>query len=416
MSTYLPRLVDAALQRHLRISGATLITGPRACGKTSTAKQVAASIVDLVPGTQDYNRAMLDPSSVLKGPTPRLLDEWQNQPLLWGLVRREVDARDEAGQFLLTGSAWPEDDARRHSGAGRITTLLMRTMSLYESGESSGTLSLRRLFDGTAETSAESPLGLSDVVSVLVRGGWPAQLGLEPADAQLLNRSYLEALAAREFTALSGSRRVPNQFVAFVEAYAGLAGQPASYAAVNRRIGEDGRVEPTAAFAGDMHEFARRLYLVDDLPAWSPAVRSRTVALQTPKRHFVDPSLACAALRLSVDRLLTDPETLGFLFESLVARDLRCYAASIDARGVYHYRDQKGRDEIDIVIENDAGDWIGVEVKLGWRWVSDAVANLERVSGHIKRPPAACVVIVPEGAVMRTESGVWIVPIGVLGP
>lgn len=415
METYRPRLVDAALSRLLRIIGAVSIVGPRACGKTSTARQQAASSVFLTPSTDDYALAQLSPESSLEGAVPRLIDEWQNVPEIWETVRRDVDRRGARGQFILTGSVWPKDDANRHSGAGRIATLTMRTMSLFESRESTGEVSLTGLMHDEF-TSAESELSVQGIVDALVRGGWPNALDLEAKDALILNRTYIHALSEREFQFVSGARRIPAQLDEFVRAYSALISQPASYRAIERRISEQGRMAPSQNFVADMHEFARRLFIVEDQPAWSPQVRSRTTALATPKRHLVDPSLACAALNLRPERLMRDPETLGLLFESMVVRDLRCYAEAADLRGVFHYRDQKARDEFDVVVEDHDGSWIGIEVKLSWNLVEKAVDNLQRVAEKMATPPRSLIVIVPSGRAIRTDSGVLVIPVGTLAP
>lgn len=416
MKSYLPRVADSLVEQALRSSGAVEIRGTRACGKTETARQFAASEIRLDAGDARAALAATQPETALSGDTPRLIDEWQLVQGIWNAVRREVDERRRPGQFLLTGSAAPEDDPFRHSGAGRFKRVLLRTMSFFESGHSSGQVGLGSLFKDQSVPIAESQLGFGEVVNRIVSGGWPGWLGLEASDAQAQAGSYLDDIAEHDFPDVAGMRRDPRRFRAYLNALAGLVAQPASFSAINRRMQDEFSASVSATAAGELHDFASRMYLVEDQPAWSPKLRSKTTAAQAPVRHLADPSLAAALLNAGTERLLLDLNTLGFLFESQVIHDLRVYAQAAGARGVFHFRDTKGRDEIDAVVENADGRWIGFEVKLGEENVDAAAANLLRVSAKIARQPSALVVITPTGVSYRRSDGVLVVPLTVLGP
>ena len=290
MRTYLPRTVDDELARALRTSGAVVIKGPRACGKTETARRAAASEIGLDQDTAAVALSAADPRLLLDGATPRLLDEWQAVPGVWNAVRHAVDDRGARGQFILTGSATPEEDARRHSGAGRMRNLTMRTMTLSECGAPAAPASLGALLDGALEPSSGTAATVADYVSWMVRGGWPGRLDLEADDAAEAVASYVDEMSEHDYPLVGGPRRDPRRFRAFLAAYAGLVAQPASLAAVRRRMGEITGRRPADSLVSELHDFAARLFLVEDQPAWAARLRSRTPLIQTPKRHLADPS------------------------------------------------------------------------------------------------------------------------------
>lgn len=415
MGRYRERVVDAEVARALRISSAVNIVGPRACGKTTTANRVAAS--RLVLDDSDANilaQARLSPPRMLEGEEPRLLDEWQLVPELWGAVRREVDRDNRPGRFLMSGSAWPDDDARRHSGAGRIVDLRMRPMSLWESGQSTGELSLNGFAAGEPQQGGVSSLTVARAAEEVVRGGWPGWLELEPADAAYRTRAYLNALSQRDFPLVAGSRRAPERLLDFVRAYSSLTAHPAPLSTVGKRLADEG-VDVGRDYPGLFHDFASRLFLVEDQPAWSPGRRSRTRLVASPKRHLVDPSLAAASMGMSADGLMSDPETFGYLFESMVVRDLRVYAQAGDAN-VLHYRTHDAASEVDAIVEYSDGRWLGVEVKLGYAAAEEAADRLLRTARAINREPTALLVVVPDGPAVQLPNGVWIAPLGLLGP
>ncbi len=418
MSDYLPRIVDEELQRGLRTSGAVYVRGPRACGKTATSQRACSSEIRLDESTPETFAALTDPRLALAGATPRLIDEWQAIPEIWNAVRHAIDDRKSRGQFILTGSATPELESRRHSGAGRIRALTMRTMSLMERFDDtqSEAASLSKLFDGTLQPNSGTDASVEDYAQWMTSGGWPGLQDLDVTDASDEVASYLAMMSEHDYPLIGGSRRDPRRFYAFLEAYAGVIAQPASFKAIGRRMGEITGTTPAEALVPQLHDFASRLFLIEDQPAWSTKLRSRTTLIQTPKRHLADVSLALSLLRASPKRLLSDLETLGIIFESLAVHDLRVYAQALRSRGVYHLRDVKGRLEIDAIVENADGDWIGCEMKLSHHGVDKAAKQLLHVAAHIESPPAALVVIIPTGPVVQRPDGVWVIPLASLCP
>lgn len=416
MDEYLPRVVDAEIREGIETAGALVLRGARAVGKTESARQVAASELRLDSADPRAALAREQPQSALNGEVPRLLDEWQLVPTLWNEVRHAVDDRRRNGQFVLSGSAVPEEDARRHSGAGRFRQVAMRTMTLFETGESTGKVSLSALLSGDLPDVEESEAGFEDIVQRIVTGGWPGWFRASEPAARGRATDYLDDIAEHDFVQIAGARRDPRRLSAYLRSLAALIAQPAPAATVTRRMREESNTPVGESAAPQLHALAERLFLVEDQPAWSPKLRSRTAAVQTPKRHLADPSLAAALLTAGTDRLLTEPETLGFLFESQVVHDLRVYAQAARVRGVFHYRDVKGRDEIDAVVEAADGSWIAVEVKLGLGAIEGAASNLTRVAAKISRAPVARVMVVPSGIAHRRSDGVLVVPLSVLGP
>ncbi|MDO5670679.1 MAG: ATP-binding protein [Corynebacterium sp.] len=414
MTSYIPRIVDRELERALGVSGAVFIKGPRACGKSATARQVAASEVRLDVDGPEITLARTDPRLILDGDTPRLIDEWQAVPEVWNAVRHTVDDRQGRGQFILTGSATPATDALRHPGAGRVRSLIMRTMTVSERSNEHHA-SWASLLDGTLESGPGTQATVADYADWIVAGGWPGFRYLDPLDAADEVASYLQEMSEHYYPEIGGMRRDPRRLLSFLRAYAGLVAQPATGAAIRRRIGELSGAEPAPGTVDTLHDFASRLFLVEDQPAWSTKLRSRTALVQMPKRHLADPSLAALLLGATPNHLLTDLETLGILFESQAIHDLRVVAQANRARGVYHFRDTKGRDEIDAVVENRDGSWIGVEVKLSHLHIESAAEHLLATAAKVERPPAALVVIIPTGPVTRLPNGVWVIPLACLG-
>ncbi|WP_095659242.1 ATP-binding protein [Corynebacterium glaucum] len=417
MQAYRPRIVDGILETYLAASPAVQLEGARASGKTTTGMQAASSSAQIDRLGADIDQMVnLNPGAFLEGATPRLLDEWQLAPSLWGAVRRAVDDDPTPGQFILSGSAWPDSETIKHPGAGRILNLVMRPMTLFESGDSSGGFSLRRLLDGEDPLYGDqsSTHQISDVCRLITRGGWPAWIDREADTAELLVEGYLDNLAENEFPFVGGPRRSPQRFLHFVRAYASLTAHPSPLTTVQERLGKDG-IEVGEKYAPLFHEFASRMYLVEDQPPWAPARRSKSRLNATPKRHLIDPSLAAAAMGASHSALAKDPRTLGFLFESLVLRDLRVYCQPL--RGTaYHFRNKDGTAEIDIVLELRDGRWVGVEVKLTQGAAIDAAPRLQQVADSIKRPPEALLLVTPTGVAAQVSETAWIVPIGLLGP
>lgn len=415
---YLPRLADHTIHAQLRAMGAVLIEGVKGCGKTATARQVAASEVLLDSDPNAVKRAELDPRLLLDGPTPRLLDEWQRAPRLWDVVRRAVDDRGLPGQFILTGSATPDDTIPRHSGAGRFGLVRMRTMTLTEKQATTPTVSVADLLAGTPTAPANSSTEVREYLHHIAVGGWPHLVGADEATARTFLDGYLEIIVEHDIDEVSGSLRNPRLVRRFLHAYAQMVSQPATVSAILRRALDDNDPDsdgPSRYAADPYLDALRRMMIVDEVPAWDPSVRSAKRLITTAKRHLGDPSLAAALLQMSPERMLADLETAGFLFESLVAHDLRVYAEAAGA-SCFHYRENDGRLEVDYILETRDGDWIGVEVKLGEAQADKAAASLLKLAERVTRKPKALVIITGTTLAYQREDGVHVVPLGCLGP
>ena len=414
--TYLPRVADGILDRQLRAMGAVLIEGVKACGKTETARQRAASEVLLDSDPEAERRAALDPRLLLDGDIPRLLDEWQRVPPLWDAVRRAVDDRGRPGQFILAGSASPPDNVKRHSGAGRFGTLRMRTMTLTEKQATSPVISVAMLLTGEPPTPTNSPLTVQDYLTHIAVGGWPALVGTDEVTARDFIDGYLDVMAETDIAEVSGAPRDPRLVRRLLHAYAQMVSHTANVSTIMKRAREDADDAdgPSRATTDIYLNALRRMMIVDEIPAWDPSVLSSKRLTTTPKRQLADPSLAAALLGMSTSRMLDDLETTGFLFESLVAHDLQVYAAATRAC-VYHYREAEGRLEVDYIVENRDGDWMGVEVKLGQTEIDKAADSLHRLAVRVKREPKALVIVTGTSLAYTREDGVHVVPLGVLG-
>jgi predicted AAA+ superfamily ATPase len=417
--TYTARIADTELAGLLSSTGVVLIEGPKACGKTETARQRAASEVLLDIDDAARSALLVAPTVVLNGAAPQLVDEWQLEAkAVWNNVRRLVDDRKLPGQFILTGSAVPDDDADRHTGAGRFATLLMRPMSLYESGHSNGAISLRDLLFGAPPASPEPGLTVADLTEIAATGGWPANQQLGAADAARANRSYLDQIRNVDVERLAGERRDPVKLRRLMMS---LARNVATE--VNVKVlaadagGDEGPLSRTTVY--DYLAVLERLMIIEDQPAWNPHMRSKAQLRSSPKRHFIDPSLAVAALRGSAARLLADLNLFGLIYESLVVRDLRILAQPLDGE-VYHYRDNYGL-EIDAIVQLASGEWGAFEVKLGGEKLIDEGASsllrfAEQIDAEKSGPPAVLAVIVATGYGYVRDDGVAVVPIGALAP
>jgi uncharacterized protein len=415
--SYQPRIVDQELRDKLASTGAIVIEGPKACGKTETARQQAASEVLLDVDDSARVAVSVAPELVLNGKIPRLIDEWQVEPEVWNHVRRAVDDRSVPGQFILTGSAVPPDDATRHTGAGRFTRIRMRPMSLFEAGRSTGIVSLQQLLSGTMPTCPDPGLTVSDLATEIAIGGWPS-IRVQPVKSALsAMRAYLDEIRRVDIARVDGVRRDPQRVARFFASLARNVGTSVSMSKLGEDAGgSDGAMKHETV--SDYLSALERLMIVEDQPAWAPHLRSRSIHRTAPKRHFVDPALAVAAMRATPERLLQDLEWLGFLYESMAVRDLRIFAQANDAE-VRHYRDNTGL-EVDAVVERADGAWAAFEIKLGQRWVDEAAGNLltfaERVDTKKCGPPRVLGVIVATGLGYRRSDGVAVIPIGALAP
>ncbi|HET9154189.1 MAG TPA: DUF4143 domain-containing protein [Solirubrobacterales bacterium] len=414
---YSPRIVDQELRDRLKSSGAVLIEGPKACGKTETARQTAASEVLLDVDEQARAAAALNPSLILAGDTPRLIDEWQVEPRVWNHVRRAVDDRRRPGQFILAGSAVPADDATRHSGAGRFSRLRMRPMSLFESGLSDGSVSLRDLMNG-GKASSSSSVELTELAEAVARGGWPA-LQETPIEAAMKDvADYLQEVSRTDINRVDVVQRDPRRVHRLLRSLARNVATQVTTTTLAADSADGGdellKRQTVAEYLGALE----RLFVVEDQLPWAPHLRSRSILRKSPKRHFVDPSLAAAALGAGPEALLRDLNLFGFLFESLVVRDLRVYSQPLRGE-VRQFRDNKGL-EIDAIVE--AGEnWAAFEVKLGApEAIEEAAASLLKFAREIdtKRSgePSALGVIVAGGYGYMREDGVQVIPITALGP
>jgi predicted AAA+ superfamily ATPase len=416
---YQPRIVDRVLQSRLRAAGAVVIEGPKACGKTATARQLAKSEVLLDLDAAARQAASIEPGLVLEGPAPRLLDEWQLAPGLWNAVRRAVDDSQSPGRFILTGSAVPADDETRHTGAGRIVRFRMRPMSLYELGVSTGAMSLRALLEGETPRSSDSGLTIPVLAERLAVGGWPGLRTLGAEDALAGMRGYLDEIARADVSRVEGKRRDPLRVGLVLRSLARNVATHVSVSTIAEDVGGEEDVTIKRQTVADYLDALSRLMVVEDQPAWAPHLRSKARLRSAVKRHFVDPSLAVAALGATPERLLRDLNQFGYLFESLVVRDLRVYAQPLDGT-IYQYRDSNDL-EADAIVELPDGRWAAFEVKLGGADAIDrAAAGLLKLAGGIDTgksgKPALLGVITGGGYGYRRPDGVAVIPIGALGP
>jgi len=415
---YMPRFADAELTSRLRATGAVLVEGPRGCGKTQTALRAAKSAVRLDRDQAARLAGALNPALLLDGERPRLIDEWQLVKDVWNEVRGDVDDHpEETGRYILAGSAVPSDDETRHTGSLRITRLRMRPMSLAESGHSSRDVSLASLFGGGDAEAVDPGLDIRDIVERIVVGGWPALVRRDPVDALVATQGYLDETCRVDLGRLEGPRHDPEHVARVLRSLARNTASEVSARTVATDVaGADSSIDYHTVLA--YVRALARVFVVEDLPAWAPELRSRGVLRSSVKRHFVDPSLAAAALGAGVDRLLADPETLGFLFESLVVRDLRIYGQAIGAT-VSHYREAKGA-EADAILEMRDGRWAALEVKLGQGEIDRAAATLLRVIDHVDTDrhgrPSFTAVVTGWGYSYRRPDGVMVIPIGALAP
>ena len=417
---YLKRIADKLLADRLQASGAVLVEGAKWCGKTRTAEEMSESQLYM----QDPDKAVsylkaadTKPSLLLQGETPRLLDEWQTAPVLWDAVRFMVDQRGKAGQFILTGSAVPRDNVVQHTGTGRISRLLMRPMSLYESKESNGAVSLKALFDGKIEIDNFSSLSIEQIAFAIVRGGWPASIGEEEKVAFRHAVDYVEAVINADVSRVDGIEKNPARVRALMRSLARNISTPATIRTIRDDIAMGDADEAISEKTISQYLTALdRIFVTENLPAWNPALRSKTAVRTSPKRQFVDPSIATAAMRMTPARLLDDFNYFGFLFESLCDRDLRIYAEAIDGQ-VFHYRDRSGLEADAVICLND-GRWAAVEVKLGSKEIEEAAQHLLKLKAQVNtekmKEPSFLMILTGSEIAYRRADGVFIVPIGCL--
>ncbi|MDX9747302.1 MAG: DUF4143 domain-containing protein [Paludibacter sp.] len=414
---YFPRISDKLLKEQLDTTGAVLIEGPKWCGKTMSALQMAESVIymqdpDVGPGYVAL--ADTQPSLLLEKKPPLLIDEWQMAPVLWDAVRFAVDRRNQTGQFILTGSVTPADNLVAHSGTGRISRVLMRPMSLFESGESNGTVSLRSLFEGTTTVASQSTLSIEQIATAICRGGWPATVASKLSSSRVAI-NYLESVIQLDVNQTDGVTKDPEKVRLLLQSLSRYI----STQATAQTIMEDMQVNHYRISDKTLNGYInalQRIFVIEDVPAWQPSLRSKTAIRTSNKRQFIDPSIATAALRTDAKGILNDFKTFGFLFESLCTRDMRIYVQALDG-DVFHYRDKNGL-EADLIIKLRDGRWAAVEVKLGNSQQDEAAQNLLKLKQTINtekmNEPSFLMILTGGNVAYQRSDGVLVVPVGCL--
>ena len=416
---YIPRIADRILERMLHTTGAVHITGPKGCGKSTTGARRCRTEYRL-QDPENVSLKMLaatKPSELFKSEWPILLDEWGEVPSLWDAVRNEVDISDEMGEFILTGSSVPKEEGFSHSGVDRIAPMRMRTMSLYESGDSDGSVSLKALFDGDLNVSGTSPHKLDDIAFLTVRGGWPRSVRIGREYAQDVVMNYYNATIGIDVFKVDGKKKNIEAVDRLMRSYArNISTMATMKSIIDDVISSDRLVSQSTV--EDYLDSLTRLFIVEDVPSWSPNIRSKTAIRSTPKRHLADPSLAAASLNMNERRLISDMKTFGFFFESLCVRDLRVYSEPLKGK-VRHYHDNNDL-EVDAIVELRDGRWGAIEVKMGAGDIPEAERNLIDLKDIVVKgggkEPSFMMVLISTGYVSVTDKGVLVVPIGCLGP
>ena len=422
MKKYRNRVVDAILQEKLEGKGAVLIEGPKWCGKTTTAEQIAKSVLymdDPQSKEQNVNMAALNPKRLLSGETPRLIDEWQIAPKLWDAIRFEVDHRDDLGQFVLTGSAVPPDTKEiTHSGTGRFSWLMMRPMSLYESGESTGEVSLSRLFEGKGEVDGESKLDLERIAFLICRGGWPRSIDMRNKIALNQAIDYYDAVVHSDINRADGVEKNPERVKRLMRSLARNQGQQIANTAIAADIAANNESTINQETVASYISALKKIFVVEDMPAWNPNLRSKSAIRTSDTRYFVDASIAAAALGIGPNDLINDLNTMGFLFETMCVRDLRVYAEALGG-SVYHFRNKAGL-ECDAVVHLRNGSYGLIEIKLGGeKLIREGVETLTSLTESIdtskmKEPAFRMILTAADQYAYRREDGICIVPVGCL--
>jgi len=416
-NNYKSRISDEELLRKLDSGGALLIRGMKACGKTESAKQFAKSVLNIDQDEQVSLLMQTAPQRLLLGETPRLIDEWQEQPKIWTYIRHEVDKRKQSGQFILTGSSNPEESAKMHSGAGRFTILDMRTMSWQELGFSTGKIRLEGLFKGDKIEIYDEPSELEAIVERIITGGFPSLIGKSIRQAQDVNRAYVDLLAEVDMSRVSNKKRDPIKVKNLLRSLARNTATLVEINSIEADIQEIENNEMSRPTIYDYLDALDRLMITENQPAWNPHIRSSSSLRKSPKRHFTDVALAVAALGINKNALLNDLKFTGFLFESLVTQNLRVYAQAHDAK-VYHYRDSSGL-EVDAIVQKNNGEWMAFEIKLGVGQIEEAAANLNKLASLIDttktEKPKSLNIITGTGISYSRNDGINVISLASLG-
>jgi hypothetical protein len=422
MKAYKKRIVDEILADKLEAKGAVLIEGPKWCGKTTTALQIAGSVLRMdEPAKRDTNIQMseIDPGRLLEGDVPRLIDEWQIAPKIWDAARYEVDRRGEEGQFILTGSAVPiETKEITHSGTGRFTWLTMRPMSLYESGESNGTVSLEQLFLQPEKISGVNDMNIDKLAFSICRGGWPHAVGMREKAALSQAEDYYDAIVRSDINRADGINKNPERVKRLMKSFARNQGGQVANTLFRDDIAANDTETLNEDTVASYISALKKIFVVEDMPAWNPNLRSKTAIRTSDTRYYTDPSIGTAALGIGPKDLISDLNTMGLFFETMCVRDLRVYAEALGGN-VLHYRDKSGL-ECDTVIHLRNGSYGLAEIKLGGqKLIEEGAANLKALSEKIdvtkmKQPSFLMIVVGIGEFAYRREDGIYIVPIGCL--
>lgn len=424
-NNYKHRVADDVLQRRLQGKGALLIEGPKWCGKTTTARCFAQSVLDLGDSSVLSNAEIslqVNPKVLLAGDTPRLIDEWQVLPPLWDMVRSEVDKRQAEGQFLLTGSSVPVNQEQlHHSGTGRIGRIRMRTMSLWESGESVGCVSLNDLFAGKDIEPQTNRLTIDDIAYLICRGGWPRATFLRPDVALEEAHDYYEAIYKTDIHRVDNVRRNSERTRLLLRSYARHQGAAVSYSKLSEDIKSNDNQSITYETVADYVDALKKLFVIEDMPAWNPNLRSRSAIQSSDTRYFIDPSIATSALNISPTDLVNDLQTMGLYFETMAVRDLRVYADALSG-SVFHFRNADGL-ECDAVLHRRDGSYALIEIKLGGNTAIEKAAHtllnlVDKIDTQKMPKPVFLMVLTAVGkySYRRPQDGIWVVPIGTLRP
>lgn len=422
-NTYLPRLIEKPITESMKTNGCIVIEGPKWCGKSTTSERFAKSVIKLQkPATYKQYRILADigDDNLLSGEKPVLFDEWQKIPELWDYVRNYIDETSGKGLFILTGSAKPIEDKERHSGIGRMKKIIMRTMSLWESNESSGEVSLRNLFDNTKNVSGKNRYQLKDIAHIICRGGFPSAVIEKDKDISLnYAKDYVNTLVSTDITSVDDIKRNPKRARAILKSYARNISTPAKMTTILKDVESNTDTQDIRTINSYIDAFSK-LFVIDETESWTPKLRSKTAIRTTSTKHFVDPSIATAILDANPNDLMQDLNTFGLLFENLVIRDLKIYTQSLDGN-VYNYRDKSGL-EADAVIHLNDGRWGLIEIKLGGETlINEGALTLTKLKEVIdqdkmNKPAFLAIITATDSFAYKREDGIYVIPIACLKP
>lgn len=419
---YIPRLIDKSIDENLKIFGAISIEGPKWCGKTWTALNHSNSVVYLnntIDNFKDKNLAEMDVNLILDKDKPELIDEWQEVPAVWDAVRFKCDFDGEKGKYILTGSSVPVSDKIRHSGAGRICKMKMYTMSLFESGDSSGDVSLMDLFNGKIKNKLVDKVTLQKIAELIVRGGWPAAIDMLIEGAMKITKSYIETVLDKDIIEIDGVHRNKQRMEMLLRSLARNESTVSTNKVLMKDVDDNVTEEDLNISRNTITDYLdvlERLHLIENQNSFTYKIRSRSNVGKNVKRHFVDPSLGCAILNITPEKLMNDLETMGLYFEALCERDLKIYAECIGAK-LYHYRENDTGVEVDAIIELSDGEYGAIEIKLGSNKIDEAVEGLNRFYNLAEvKPKFMCVICGLYDAALKRPDGIYVFPITALKP